>query len=65
MHQHLNEDGRESLRPKGSRIDNDLDAQAGRAAAHGRSDVDPVRFERLTPGLIGSSSVRHLTARMK
>ncbi len=39
MHQHLNEDGRESLRPKGSRIDNDLDAQAGRAAAHGRSDV--------------------------
>ena len=39
MHQHLNEDGRESLRPKGSRIDNDLGAQAGRAAAHGRSDV--------------------------
>ena len=39
MHQHLNEDGRESLRPKGSRIDNDLDARAGRAAAHGRSDV--------------------------
>ena len=39
MHQHLNEDGRDSLRPKGSRIDNDLGAQAGQAAAHGRSDV--------------------------
>ena len=39
MHRHLNEDGRDSLRPKGSRIDNDLGAPAGRAAAHGRSDV--------------------------
>ncbi len=37
--QHLNEEGRESLRPKGSRIDHDLGCSRGQAAAHGRSDV--------------------------
>ena len=42
MHQHLNEEGRDSLRPKGSRIDSDRSAHAGQAAAHGRADVlDP------------------------
>ena len=39
MHQHLNEEGRDSLRPKGSRIDSDRSAHAGQAAAHGRADV--------------------------
>ena len=42
MHQHQNEEGRDSLRPKGSRIDSDRGARAGQAAAHGRADVlDP------------------------
>ena len=42
MHQHQNEEGRDSLRPKGSRIDTDRGAHAGPAAAHGRADVlDP------------------------
>ena len=42
MHQHQNEEGRDSLRPKGSRIDSDRGAHAGQAAAHGRADVlDP------------------------
>ena len=33
MHQHLNEEGRDSLRPKGSRIDSDRGTHAGQAAA--------------------------------
>ena len=39
MHSHLSEDGQATLRPKGSRIDHDPDAHAGKAAAQGRSDV--------------------------
>jgi Domain of unknown function (DUF4157) len=39
MHHRLNEERQDSLRPKGSHIDNDLDAHPGRAAAFGRGDV--------------------------
>jgi hypothetical protein len=39
MHHRLNEERQDSLRPKGSHIDNDLDAHPGRAAASGRGDV--------------------------
>ena len=39
MHHHLNEERQDSLRPKGSRIDNDREAQPGRAVLRGRGDV--------------------------
>jgi hypothetical protein len=39
MHQHLNDERQNLLRPKGSRIDSELAEYAGRAAAYGRSDV--------------------------
>ena len=39
MHHHLNEERQDSLRPKGSRIDNDREPRPGRAVLHGRGDV--------------------------
>jgi hypothetical protein len=39
MQHHLNEERADSLRPKGSRIDSDREAHAGRAVLHGRGDV--------------------------
>jgi hypothetical protein len=39
MHHRLNEERQDSLRPKGSRIDNDLEAHPGRAAAYRRGAV--------------------------
>ena len=42
MHDHLADERVATLRPKGSRIDGDAEALAGRAAGHGRTDVlDP------------------------
>ncbi len=42
MHDHLNDERHDSLRPKGSRIDDELNDLTGRAAAAGRTDVlDP------------------------
>ncbi len=39
MHEHLNDEQRDSLRPKGSRIENDLQRHVGHAAAGGRTEV--------------------------
>jgi hypothetical protein len=39
MHHHLNDERQDSLRPKGSRIDSDREAQPGRAVLQGRGDV--------------------------
>jgi len=39
MHDHLNEERQDSLRPKASRVDSDRDAHPGQAAAYGRGDV--------------------------
>jgi Domain of unknown function (DUF4157) len=39
MHQHLNEERQDSLRPKGSRIDSDRKVHPGRAVLNGRGDV--------------------------
>lgn len=39
MHRHLNDEQQDSLRPKGSRIENDREAHPGRAVLHGRGDV--------------------------
>lgn len=39
MHDHTGEERRDPLRPKGSRIDDELQAGAGRAAAAGRTEV--------------------------
>lgn len=42
MHDHLADERIATLRPKGSRIDGDAEAYAGKAAGHGRADVlDP------------------------
>ena len=42
MHEHQNDERRDPFRPRGSRVDADLPAHAGPAAAAGRSDVlDP------------------------
>jgi hypothetical protein len=42
MHDHLNDERLDSLRPKGSRLDDELQGHVGRAAAAGRTDVlDP------------------------
>src|SRR4051812_6751709 len=42
MHEHLNDERRDPFRPRGARIDAELPAHAGPAAAAGRSDVlDP------------------------
>jgi hypothetical protein len=39
MHEHANDERHDPLRPKGSRIDRDVPAHVGVAAAHGRTDV--------------------------
>jgi hypothetical protein len=39
MHDHLNEERQDSLRPKGSRIGSDREGHPGRAVLHGRGEV--------------------------